>query len=29
MRMEVILMNNETQGTSNHQKAFSNDGHIR
>ena len=29
MRMEVTLMNNETQGTSNHQKAFSDDGHIR
>ena len=29
MRMEVKLMNNKIQGTSNHQKAFSNDGHIR
>ena len=29
MRMEVNPMNNETQAVSNHQKAFSDDGHIR
>ena len=29
MRMEVMLMNTETQAVSNHQKAFSDDGHIR
>ena len=29
MRMEVTFMNTETQAVSNHQKAFSNDVHIR
>ena len=29
MRMEVTFMNTETRAVSNHQKAFSNDGHIR
>ena len=29
MRMEVTFVNAETQAVSNHQKAFSNDGHIR
>ena len=29
MRMEVTFMNTETQAVSNHQKAFSDDGHIR
>ena len=29
MRMEVTSMNNEIQAVSNHQKAFTSDGHIR
>ena len=29
MRMEVTFMNTETQAVSNHQKTFSDDGHIR
>jgi len=29
MRMEVTLMNNEAQAVSNHQKDFTDDGHIK